>query len=62
MDIEKLNNVIGATNTQLLEVGRIIGKRDTLDHLINIVNDCEYPEDLELAILDWLEEEGYNVR
>lgn len=61
MDIGKLSNVIGAENTKLLEVGSIIGKRDTLDHLINIVNDCEYPEDLELEILDWLEEEGYNV-
>lgn len=61
MDVEKLNNVIGAENAQLLEVGRIIGKRNTLDHLCNIVNDCNYPEDLELEILDWLEEEGYNV-
>ena len=39
------------------KLGRNDGRKEILNDIQKIVNDNEYPEDLEMAIIDYLEKE-----
>ena len=38
------------------------GVNDTVKEIAEIVDSSEYPEDLEMAICDWLEDKGKEIK
>ncbi len=47
---------MGSLDNFALEYNR--GRKEVLNDIREIVNKCEYPEDLEMLIIEYLESEG----